>query len=89
GMFFAARTFAMKLGQALSMLIYTSVTVKRLVDGKETVTPGQYRTVAVIAVVTCLIGALLFFFYNENGILSKIKSLKEAKAAAKAEEEAK
>ena len=34
GMFFAARTFAMKLGQALSMVIYTSVTVKHVVNGE-------------------------------------------------------
>ena len=76
GMFFAARTFAMKLGQAMSMLIYTSVTVKHLVNGEKIVEESQYRTVAIIATVTCLIGAVLFFFYNENGILNKIKSLK-------------
>ena len=76
GMFFAARTFAMKLGQALSMLIYTSVTVKHLVNGVRIVEESQYRTVAIIATVTCLIGAVLFFFYNETGILNKIKSLK-------------
>ena len=86
GMFFAARTFAMKLGQALSMLIYTSVTVKIVVEGKETVLPSQYRTVAFIAMVTCLIGAVLFFFYNENGIMSKIKSLRAAKTAPETEE---
>ena len=76
GMFFAARTFAMKMGQALSMLIYTSVTVKHMVNGKKIVEASQYRTVAIIATVTCLIGAVLFFFYNETGILNKIKSLK-------------
>ena len=86
GMFFAARTFAMKLGQALSMLIYTSVTVKTVVEGKETVLPSQYRTVAFIAMATCLIGAVLFFFYNENGIMSKIKSLRAAKPAPETEE---
>ena len=76
GMFFAARTFAMKMGQALSMLIYTTVTVKHVVDGVEKVEDSQYRTVAVIATVTCLIGAFLFFLYNEKGIMAKIRSLK-------------
>lgn len=76
GMFFAARTFAMKLGQALSMLIYTSVTVKHLVDGVEKVEDSQYRTVAMIATITCLIGAILFLFYNEKGVLGRIEELK-------------
>ena len=80
GMFFAARTFAMKLGQALSMVIYTSVTVKHLVNGEEIVEAGQYRTVAIIATVTCLVGAILFFFYNEKGILNKIRELKGEEA---------
>ena len=76
GMFFAARTFAMKMGQALSMLIYTSVTVKHLVNGEQIVEASQYRTVTVIATVTCLIGAVLFFFYDERGILGRIRALK-------------
>ena len=80
-MFFAARTFAMKLGQALSMVIYTSVTVKRLVNGEAIVEASQYRTVAVIATVTCLIGACLFLLYNEKMILSRIETLKAGKKA--------
>ena len=81
GMFFAARTFAMKLGQALSMLVYTSVTVATVVDGKDYVAPSQYRTVAVIATVTCLIGACLFLLYNEKMILGRIGEFKAEKAA--------
>ncbi len=80
GMFFAARTFAMKLGQALSMLIYTSVTAKKLAEsGEEVVTSGQYRTVAFIATAACLTGAFLFFLYKEKNILSTITKLKEQK----------
>ncbi len=81
GMFFAARTFAMKLGQALSMVIYTSVTVKHIVNGEAVVEAGQYRTVAVIATVTCVIGACLFLLYNEKMILSKIDTLKAEQKA--------
>ncbi len=76
GMFFAARTFAMKLGQALSMVIYTSVTVKHLVNGVELVEAGQYRTVAAVATVTCVIGACLFLLYREKSILARIEELK-------------
>lgn len=83
GMFFAARTFAMKLGQALSLLIYTSVTVSTIVDGEKYVAPSQYRTTAVIATVACLIGAVLFLFYNEKKIMSDIETLKAEKPSEK------
>ncbi len=81
GMFFAARTFAMKLGQALSMVIYTSVTVKHIVNGEAVVEAGQYRTVAAIATVTCVIGACLFLLYDEKMILGRIDELKAGKKA--------
>ena len=68
GMFFAARTFAFKMGQALAMVVFTSVTVSE--------TQSSYRATAVIATVTCLIGAVLFFLYNEKLILGKIHDLK-------------
>ena len=76
GMFFAARTFAFKMGQAIAMVVFTSITVKKLVDGVETVLPSQYRLTAVIATVTCLIGACLFLLYNEKMILAKIRAIK-------------
>ena len=81
GMFFAARTFAMKLGQALSLLVYTSVTVAKIVDGVKTVEPSQYRLTAIIATVACLIGAVLFIFYNEKKIMNGIVTLRQKKAA--------
>ena len=56
------------LPSALAMVVFTSVTV--------TQTQGSYRATAVIATVTCLIGALLFFLYNEKLILGKIMQLK-------------
>ncbi len=91
GMFFAARTFAMKMGQALSMLIYTSITaaavtiVKAHTDasGAESLSAelqkeiqGPYRTAAVVATVACLIGAIIFLFYNEKEIMSEIGRLR-------------
>ncbi len=70
GMFFAARTFAMKMGQAISMLVFTSV-VSMFTIG-DVVNPMGYRTTAIIATVFCLIGAILFFFYNEKLIMAKL-----------------
>ena len=69
GMFFAARTFAFKMGQAIAMVVFTSVTVSG--------TAGSYRTTAAIAFVTCFIGACIFFTYGENQVLGKINELKK------------
>jgi GPH family glycoside/pentoside/hexuronide:cation symporter len=73
GMFFAARTFAFKMGQALAMVVFTSITVSG--------TPASYRATAAVAFVTCCIGACLFFLYNEKMILSKIEAIKAGKTA--------
>ncbi len=68
GMFFAARTFAFKMGQALALVIFTSITASA--------TEQSYRTTAVVAFITCCIGAILFFAYNEKKLLSRIDELK-------------
>jgi GPH family glycoside/pentoside/hexuronide:cation symporter len=68
GMFFAARTFAFKMGQALAMVVFTSITVSG--------TPASYRATAAVAFVTCVTGALLFLLYDERMILTNIKELK-------------
>lgn len=64
GMFFAARTFAFKLGQAISLLVFTSITT--------TATEWSYRLTAIIAAVCCTIGAFLLMLYNEKGVMQKI-----------------
>ncbi|WP_026505179.1 MFS transporter [Butyrivibrio sp. NC3005] len=69
GMFFAARTFAFKMGQALAMLIFTSITVSD--------TARSYRITALVALVTCFIGAVIFFSYNEKKVLREINSLQK------------
>lgn len=68
GMFFAARTFAFKLGQAIALVTFTSVTVAK--------TQASYRATAVVAFITCFIGACIFFAYNEKLILERIEKLK-------------
>lgn len=65
GMFYASRTFAFKLGQSISMLLFTALSTIGLQSGT------GYRVVAVVSSVFCAIGGLLFLFYNEEKV-SKI-----------------
>jgi Na+/melibiose symporter-like transporter len=66
GMFYAARTFAMKMGQAVAMIIVASLAIV----GKDT--GLGYRLTAVVAAAACVIGGLIFSRYNEKRIYSKI-----------------
>ena len=66
GMFYAARTFAFKLGQSVSMLIFTAVSTIGTGDGK------GFRIVAVLSAFFCIAGGLFFLLYNEKRVLSKI-----------------
>ena len=66
GMFYAARTFAFKLGQSLSMLIFTAVSTIGTGEGT------GYRIAAFGAAVFCMVGGIILVFYNEkkiNGII--------------------
>jgi GPH family glycoside/pentoside/hexuronide:cation symporter len=65
GMFYAARTFAFKMGQSIAMLIFTSIAL----IGKNGL---GYRITAVIAAVLCMLGGIVLFSYNEKKILSII-----------------
>lgn len=73
GMFFAARTFAFKLGQSLSMLIFTAVSTIG------TATGAGYRIAAFGAALFCGIGAVLLVFYNENKINAVIAGMQSVK----------
>lgn len=67
GMFYAARTFAFKLGQSLAMLLFTAIS---------TVGSGTgvgYRIAAFLAAALCFIGGFIFLFYNEQKILKNIQ----------------
>ncbi|MQN01561.1 MAG: MFS transporter [Lachnospiraceae bacterium] len=67
GMFFAARTFSMKLGQSLSILLFTSL-------GTISVATGLgYRIAAFAAVAFCLAGAVILHFYNEKKVQGILK----------------
>lgn len=65
GMFFAARTFAFKLGQSVAMLLFTSIVAIG--------TNGfGYRLSAFIASVFCLLGGIILTKYNEKLIFKQI-----------------
>lgn len=61
GMFFAARTFAMKLGQALAMVLFTSI--KGIGENG-----FGLRLTAAVAAVLCLIGGLVLGLYREKDV---------------------
>lgn len=68
GMFFAARTFSMKLGQSLSILLFTSLGTIGLKTGL------GYRIAAFAAVGFCLAGAIILHFYNEDKVTGILKA---------------
>lgn len=76
GMFFAARTFAMKFGQSVAMLSFTSLAIigteQALNTNDITASKKGLMIVAIVAVVFCLLGALFLTFYNEKKIMGII-----------------
>ena len=75
GMFYAARTFAFKMGQSAAMLLFTSIAViNRDVPRGEAGYGLGYRLTAAIATVLCLLGGAVFLRYDENKVIAKISS---------------
>lgn len=73
GMFYAARTFAFKLGQSLAMLMFTSISLinSEIEKGHSGYGLG-YRLTAAIAAVLCLLGGIVFLRYNEKKVIDRI-----------------
>ena len=97
GMFFAARTFAMKLGQSIAMLLFTSLAIIG-----STATPEELRTsndisatqtglmiVGFVAVAFCVAGAVILMFYREKKVMETIAKKEDAAFMKAIEEEAK
>ena len=84
GMFFAARTFAMKFGQSLAMLIFTSLaiigTTQNTNSNDITASVLGMTIVGFVAVVFCTAGALILSFYDEKKVMTSIDHKKEAAA---------
>ncbi len=76
GMFYAARTFAFKLGQSLGLLIFTSLSSIHEDTGL------GYRLTAIVATVLCIAGGLVFTRYNEKKIITRISDNTEDKQNA-------
>lgn len=68
GMFYAARTFAMKMGQSVAMLLFTGVSTIGVAAGT------GYRVAAICAAVLCAIGGIIFASYDERKVLSVLES---------------
>ncbi len=65
GMFYAARTFAFKMGQSVAMILFTAFA---------SIGSGGtgYRIAAVVAAVLCLSGAVVLARYNETAVMKVI-----------------
>lgn len=80
GMFFAARTFAMKWGQSIAMLVFTSLAIIGTTQNKSsndiTASPLGLTIVAFVAVTFCVLGAVILSAYNEKKIMATITDKK-------------
>ena len=76
GMFFAARTFSMKFGQSVAMLVFTSLaiigTTQNTSSNDITASVTGMICVGFAAVAFCTLGAIILSFYNEKKIMSTI-----------------
>ena len=74
GMFYAARTFAFKLGQSLAMLMFTSIALigSDIEKGQSGYGVG-YRLTALLAAALCLLGGIVFLKYNEKKVITRIE----------------
>ena len=77
GMFFAARTFAMKFGQSLAMLIFTSLaiigTTQNTNSNDITASVLGMTIVGFVAVAFCSLGAIILGLYNEKKVMTTIE----------------
>lgn len=95
GMFFAARTFAMKFGQSIAMLAFTSLAILGTTQDLHSndITPSEtgLMIVAIVAVVFCILGAVILMLYNEKKVMKSIAKEGDEKylEAIHAEEEQK
>ena len=83
GMFFAARTFAMKFGQSLAMILFTSFALiggKVLPSDPDTIYPAKtgMMIAALVAVAFCVLGAIILLFYREKHVMKTIAKEEDA-----------
>ena len=77
GMFFAARTFAMKFGQSLAMLVFTSLAIigtsQNANSNDITASVLGMTILGYVAVGFCSLGAIILGMYNEKKVMSTIE----------------
>ena len=82
GMFFAARTFAMKFGQSIAMLAFTSLAIlgveQDLTSNDIVPSTTGLMIVAIVAIVFCSLGAIILSFYREKHIMNIIAKKEDA-----------
>ncbi len=90
GMFFAARTFAMKWGQSIAMLVFTSLAIigtTQNTDANDITASAEGLTiVAFVAVAFCVLGAVILSLYNEKKIMKEISHKPEEKTLSPEEQ---
>jgi GPH family glycoside/pentoside/hexuronide:cation symporter len=93
-MFYAARTFAFKLGQSIAMIIFTSLAVIGQYTGTDDAgaevirnNGTGYRLSLVIAMVLCIIAMIVIFFYDEKRVMEVIEKPAEPEVTAQEKEE--
>ncbi len=78
GMFFAARTFAMKFGTSAAMLMFTSLAIlgSPQNSGSSEIVANEFglRVVAIVAVASCSLGAAILGLYNEKKVMETINA---------------
>ena len=82
GMFFAARTFSMKMGQSIATLAFTSLAIIGTTQNTNSndIVPSELgmRLVGIVAIAFCVIGAIILMFYNEKGVNNTLASRQNA-----------
>lgn len=90
GMFFAARTFAMKFGQSFAMLIFTSLaiigTTQQANSNDITASTLGMVIVGIVSVIFCVLGAVILALYNEKGVMKTIEENKKTEEAPTVQE---
>lgn len=75
-MFYAARTFAFKLGQSIAMIIFTSLAVIGQYTENDVIKNDGtgYRISLVIALILCIIAMIIIIFYDEKKVMGVIEN---------------
>jgi len=77
GMFFAARTFAMKFGQSLALILFTSLSIignegDHSKAAEIVPTTTGLTIAAIVAIAFCVAGALILILYREKHVMKII-----------------